>query len=99
MVILIASELMGGGLGCSCCGNTDFHSIFMPDPSSYLCSETVVDGLGKAQIFIQCSCLNAPLCGYMNWLCEEPGCSLQSLEGRPLIGYYAALFNVITSTF
>ena len=49
--------------------------------SSNLCSEAVVDWLGKTWIFIQCSCLIAPL------RCEEPGCSFQTLEGRPRNGY------------
>ena len=31
----------------------------------------------------------AALCGYMNWHCEEPGCSFQILEGRAPIGYRA----------
>ena len=43
--------------------------IFGRRPSSYpgspnLCQEAVVDCVGKPWIFIQCSCLIAPPCGY-----------------------------------
>ena len=31
---------------------------------THLCSEAMVDCVGKPQIFIQCSCLIAPLPGY-----------------------------------
>ena len=40
-----------------------------------------------------------PLCVAMSQHCEEPGCSFQTMEGRSLIGYYAALFNALTSRF
>ena len=65
-----------------------------------LYSETVVDCVGKPQIFIQCSCLIAPVPGYItSQHCEEPGCSFQTLEGRSLIGYWIASFNVLTYRF
>ena len=80
------------------------NAVQPQQPSSYslslnLCSDTVVDGVCKIRIFIQCSCLIAPLCGYMNRHCENPGCSFKTLEGRTPIGYYAVLFHVVTSTF
>ena len=46
-------------------------------------------------IFIQCSWLIATLGGYMNQHCEEPGWAFQTVEGRSLIGYYAALYDVV----
>ena len=58
-----------------------------------LCSVAVVDCLGKTQILIQCSCLIAPLHGYMNQHCEEPRCSFQMLEGRLPIDNNATLFT------
>ena len=67
--------------------------------SPNLCSVAIVDGVYKTRIVIQCSCLIFPLCGSMNRYCEEPGYSFQSLEGRSLINYYAALFDVDTYTF
>ena len=70
------------------------------NPSSYLrssnfWSEAVVDGDFKSLIFIQCSCLIAPLRGYMNRHCEDSGCSLKTLEGRSLIGNYTASFDMV----
>ena len=53
----------------------------------------------KTRTSIQCTCLIAPLCGYMNLHREELGCSIKMLEGSSLIGYYRALLNVITFTF
>ena len=43
--------------------------------------------------------VQACLCGYMNWHCEEPGWFLQTLNGRSPIGYYAVILSMITSTF
>ena len=36
-----------------------------------------------------------PLCVAMSQHCEEPECSFQTLEGRTLIDYNVALFNVL----
>ena len=36
-----------------------------------------------------------PLCVAMSQQCEEPGPYFQTMEGRLLIGYYVALFNVL----
>ena len=49
-------------------------------------SYAVVDRVYKTQIFIECSCLIAPLHGYMNWHSEEPQFSFQSLKRRSRIG-------------
>ena len=35
----------------------------------------------------------------MSQHCEEPGCSLPTLEGGSQIGNYVALFDVVTYTF
>ena len=40
-----------------------------------------------------------PLCVAMIQHCEELRCSFQQLEGRSLVGYYVALFNVLTCMF
>ena len=40
-----------------------------------------------------------PLCVAMSQHCGEPECSFHILEGRLLIGYYMALFNVLTYRF
>ena len=40
-----------------------------------LCARQLLIWLCKTQIYIHCSCLIAPLRGYMNWHCEDPGCS------------------------
>ena len=53
----------------------------------------------KLKHVIECPRLLAPLRGFINRHCEEPGCSFQTLEGRSLIGYYSALFKVMTFTF
>ena len=52
-------------------------------------------GHGETRIFVQCSCLIALLRGYMNHLCEEPGCSYQTLEARSPIDNLATLFNLL----
>ena len=80
--------------------NTDLWvSIWSYPRSSNLCSEAALDGVYKTQIFIQSPCLIATLRGYMNWFCEEPGCSFQTLEGRSPIGYYAAFFDTLIYMF
>ena len=64
--------------------------------SPNICPEAVVHCLGKPRLFISCSCLIAPLRGYVNRHCGEPGYSFQTLAGRSLISYYAASFNMFT---
>ena len=44
-----------------------------------------------------CSCVIALLHGNMNRHCGDPGCCVQTLEGRSLIGFNASFFNVMTS--
>ena len=66
---------------------------------SNVCSEAVVDGDYKIWIFLQYSFLIATLRGYLNQHCEEPRCSLQTLERKSPIVYYAALFDLVTFTF
>ena len=80
----------------------DLLSAFPPAPGFIFVVPTILElmfGAHKTQIFIHCSCLNAPQCGYMymNQHCEATGCSFQTLEGRWLIGFYTALFDVVTS--
>ena len=63
----------------------------VPHTIPELCSEAVVDWLGKTQS--QCSCYITPRCSYLNHHCKEPGCSFQMLKGRSLICYYTALLR------
>ena len=63
------------------------YSACFRKTSSYPCSQ-------KLRIFIYCSCLIAPLRGYMNRHFEEPRCSFQTLKGsHPLFIYFTAILN------
>ena len=63
------------------------HAVSMlPSTVIKLMFGAVVDGVYKTWIFIQCSCLIAPLPDYMNRHCEEQGCSFMTPEGRSPIG-------------
>ena len=85
-------------------GTSEYFQIFLPlylivvPTLLELLLEAVVDGVYNTQIFIQCSCLIVPLHGFMKRHCEKLGCSFQTLEGRPPIGYYTTLFLLVTYT-
>ena len=75
------------------------HSIIVPTcgPQTYVCRLwlIVLVNLGYSFNFHA----SLPLRVAMSQHCEEPGCPSQTLEGRSLIGYYVALFNVLISRF
>ena len=61
--------------------------------------ECIIVLVGRARIFIQCSCLFAPVYGNFNIHLDNQVCSLQTLKGSSPIGHYPTIVNMTTSKF